>query len=100
MLHISCDHCGKTLETGDTHFVVRIEVFAAQEPAPLTEDDLDADHMEAVGQLLEQMEEDGEEVFTPETRQFRYDLCPDCRTRYLRDPLGKESGQKLGFSAN
>jgi hypothetical protein len=100
MQHISCDHCGKNLEAGETHFVVRIEVFAAHEPPPLTEEDLDADHMEAVGALLEQMEEDGEEHVVPQTQQRRYDLCPGCRQRYLRDPLGKENAQKLDFSPN
>jgi len=100
MVHVSCDLCGKNLEAGETHVVVRIEVYAAHEPPALTEEDLDADHMDAVGALLEQMEEDGEEAVGPETRQIRYDLCHGCRQRYLREPLGKENAQKLNFSPN
>ena len=43
MLHVTCDLCGKKLHPGeDPHFVVKVEVFAAHDPAGLTEDDLDA----------------------------------------------------------
>ena len=58
MLHVTCDLCGKKIRPGeDHHFVVKIEVFAAHDPAEITEADLDEDHMEAVGQLLRDMEE-------------------------------------------
>jgi hypothetical protein len=101
MLHITCDSCGKELRAGQDRYVVKVEVFAAQDPAELTEADLDEDHMEAVSQLLEQMEEVDELVHVePSARQFRYDLCPECRARYLKDPLGKELAQKFDFSEN
>jgi hypothetical protein len=102
MLHVTCDHCGKQLRTGDEHYVVKIEVFAAHNPAEITEEDLEEDHMEAVSQLLREMEEsddDGDAV-EPTLRHFRYDLCPACRLKYLRDPLSKESTQKFDFSEN
>jgi hypothetical protein len=101
MLHVTCDCCGRELRAGENHFVVKIEVFAAHDPAELTEADLDEDHMEAVSQLLQELEEK-EEVATlePVSRQLRYDLCMDCRTRYLRDPLCKEAAQKFHFSEN
>ncbi len=99
MLHITCDHCGRSLETDDTHFVVRVEIFAA---GPVEKEvDLDADHMEAVSQLLEETEEAGyPEAADSNGQQLRFDLCPSCRARYARDPFGKESGQKLHFSEN
>ena len=99
MLRVTCDHCGRPLEEGETHFVVRIEVFA---PAPdsLTAADLDEDHMEAVGEALEQSEQVEAEDLAPATQRLRYDLCPACRKRYLRDPLAKEAGKKLHFSEN
>lgn len=100
MVHISCDLCGKQLEPGHGHHVLKIEVFAAQDPV-LTEDDLDADHMEAVSQMLDELEEvDDPEEVEPATRQFRYDLCPDCRRRFVKDPLNKETAQKFDFSEN
>ncbi len=101
MLHITCDLCGKELQTGEDHYVVKIEVFAAHEPVGITEADLDADHMEAVSQLLR----DGEEAIdpgelAPPSQQFRYDLCLPCRKKYARSPLAKETASKFHFSEN
>jgi hypothetical protein len=110
MLHITCDLCGKDLPAGDDHYVLRIEVYAAHDPAQLTEADLDADHMEAVSELLREVEEGEADPgeLEPPSRQLRYDLCPDCRQRYLRDPLrkdaakpvSKDAAQKFDFSEN
>jgi hypothetical protein len=103
MLHVTCDLCGKELCPGqDERFVVKVEVFAAHDPAKITEADLDDDHMEAVSELLREME-DGQEdtdLADPVYRNFRYDLCPECHKRFLRDPLGKETSQKFDFSKN
>jgi hypothetical protein len=104
MVHVTCDLCGKEIRPGDDHrFVVKIEVFSAQDPAQITEADLDEDHMEAVSQLLRAMEEEGPDApdaLEPAQRTFRYDLCPGCRSRFVRDPLGKEAAQKFHFSEN
>jgi hypothetical protein len=101
MIHVTCDLCGKRLEPGHGHHVVSIEVFAAHDPAEITEADLDADHMEEVSQLLEELGDGAEpEDLEPATQQFRYDLCPECRKRFVRDPLSKEAAQKFDFSEN
>lgn len=103
MLHVTCDLCGKELCPGHDHrYVVKIEVFAADDPAKITEADLDEDHMEAVSELLRSMEENGEEpeILEPVYNHFRYDLCPECHKKYLRDPLSKEAVQKFHFSKN
>ena len=102
MLHVTCDLCGKKLHPGnDPHFVVKVEVFAAHDPAGLTEDDLDEDHMEAFCEMLREMEEEAKaEHSSPAAQQLRFDLCATCRQRYLRDPLGKEAAQKFDFSEN
>jgi hypothetical protein len=102
MLHVTCDLCGKKLVAGeDHHFVVKIEAFAAEDPAKLTEADLDEDHMEAVSQLLRDLEENAAEVdVEPACQKFRYDLCSDCHTRFVGDPLSKEMVQKFHFSKN
>ena len=103
MLHVTCDLCGKELRPGDDNrYVIRMEVFAAQDPAKLTEADLDEDHMEAVSQLLREMEDGRADpaVLEPSTRCFRYDVCPTCRARFVRDPLGKDTAQKFDFSEN
>jgi hypothetical protein len=103
MLHVSCDLCGKELRPGDDqHYVVKVEVFAAQDPAEITEADLDEDHMEAVSELLREMEDqlEGADELEQARQYFRYDLCPQCRKRFARDPLGKEVAQKFDFSEN
>jgi hypothetical protein len=102
MLHITCDLCGKEITPGADHrYVVRIEVQAAHDPLELTEDDLDEDHMEAVSQLLREIEDGGEdELIEPSSKQFRYDLCPKCQKKFLNDPLGKQTEQKFNFSEN
>jgi len=101
MLHITCDLCGKELQASAEHYVVKIEVFAAHDPAGLTEADLDEDHMEAVSQMLREMEELDEQVEGDRaSQQFRYDLCPSCRKKYLQAPLSKDAAQKCNFSEN
>lgn len=101
MLNVTCDGCGKKLRTGEDHHVVKIEAFAACAPAALTEADLEEDHMEAVSQLLRDMEEmDDSSLPDASTQHRRFDLCPRCCKRYLNDPLGKETAQKFDFSEN
>jgi endogenous inhibitor of DNA gyrase (YacG/DUF329 family) len=103
MLHVTCDLCGKEVQPGeDQRYVVKIEVFAAHDPAQLTEADLDEDHMEAVSELLREM---GDELADPNLaepvyKNFRYDLCPECQKKFIRDPLGREAAQKFDFSKN
>jgi hypothetical protein len=103
MLHVSCDLCGKAIQPGDDpRYVVKIEVFAAHDPSEITEADLDEDHMEAVSQLLRETEANLTDAdgLEPPSRNFRYDLCPECRSKFVRDPLGKEASQNLNFSEN
>jgi hypothetical protein len=105
MLHITCDLCGAELRSGQDHYVVKIEVFARHDPAQLTEADLEEDHMEAVSQLLRELEDDqAAEAVQPTRHYLRYDLCPECRQRYLDNPLNKdfakEAAQKFDFSEN
>jgi hypothetical protein len=101
MLHVTCDACGRQLRPTDEHHVIKIEVFATTDPHTLTDEDLDEDHLEAVADLLRQAEESDEPIeLEPRSVQLRYDLCCSCRKRYLRDPLGRETAQKLHFSPN
>ena len=36
----------------------------------------------------------------PVYKKFRYDLCPECHKKFVRDPLSKEPAQKFDFSEN
>ena len=98
MVHVTCDLCGKELRSEEDHrYVVKMEVFAAHDPAEITEADLDEDHMEAVSQLLREMEENmiDPDDLEPPCHNFRYDLCGDCRNKFLRDPLSRETVQAI-----
>ena len=100
MVHFTCDHCGKGLGPGDEQrYVVRIEAYPAGDPGDITDADLEEDHLEAVSELLRDLEDCDVEV-DQTTQQFRYDLCPECHKRFVQDPLGKEGSHKLFFSKN
>lgn len=100
MVHFSCDLCGKALQAGEDHFVVKIEVFASADAPRLTEADLDEDHLEAVGQMLNDLDDDELDDPAPTTRAFRYDLCPACQKKFTHDPLHKDHAPKFLFSEN
>ncbi len=103
MLHITCDLCGREILPGVHHrYVVKMEVFAAHDPAEITEADLDDDHMEAVAQLIREEEDNliDPEAVAPRYKNLRYDLCPHCHQKFLSDPLGRDAAQKFDFSEN
>lgn len=103
MVHVTCDLCGKEIFPGDDpRFVVKVEVFAAHDPATITEADLDDDHLEEVSELLREADENATDpdLTAPPYKHFRYDLCSECHKKFLRDPLGKEAAQKFDFSEN
>jgi hypothetical protein len=102
MMHFTCDVCGKEIRSAmDRRFVVKVETYAAHEPAELTEDDLDTDSLEEMGELLRHLEETHQTAeLVPAHANLRFDLCAECHVKFLRDPLGKEANPKLFFSEN
>lgn len=105
MLRVNCDGCGKEVRPGEDHHVVKIEVFAAADPAKLTEADLDEDHLETMAEMLAELEAREEldgppPAPVPQRRSGEYDLCPSCYRKFAADPLGRERGRKPHFSKN
>ena len=102
MVHFTCDLCGKDLAaSGDARFVVKIETYAGYDPTEITEEDLEGDHMEAVSQILQRSGGlSSEELAAPVHKGFRFDLCPACHAKFLKDPLGKEFLRTFDFSKN
>ena len=99
MLHFSCDLCGRQL--GDQRYVVRLEVFPSFDPEEIDEDDLDADHLQEISEELHEMETTGKNAIEDcDARDFRFDLCPDCRRKFVKDPLGRDALRRLNFSEN
>ncbi len=78
--------------------MVRLEVYAA------LDDDAghaaeEADHLEEIEDLLERIDDLDEELDESLYRQVRYDLCPDCRERFLSNPLGRAAARSA-YSEN
>jgi hypothetical protein len=101
MRHFSCDLCGKDLTPGeDARFVVRMEAYPVADPRELTEADLDQDQVEAMAELLDELEDAPAGSPAPAGRKMEYDLCPGCYGKFVADPLGREQSRKLHFSKN
>lgn len=86
---IVCDACGATLLIdADVRYVLEIEGYAAWDPLEVTSEDLRSDHGAEIERLVEELRDvDPEEAQDEVHRRFRYDLCPACWRRLLRDPL-------------
>ena len=102
MLHFSCDLCGKELLVEeDLRYVAKIEVYAAYDPLEITEEDLEQDHMEEISELIKSMEHmDQQELEDQVYKSFRFDLCPECHKKFLKDPLSREANRSVSFSKN
>lgn len=102
MVHFTCDLCGKDLTTtGENRYVVKIAAYASFDPTEITEDDLDEDHMEEISRILQRDGSSGtEDLENPEFKGFRFDLCPACHGRFVKDPLNREALRTLNFSEN
>ncbi len=100
MRHFTCDSCGRPVASSE-HFCATIEVRPTFDPDQLTEEDLEADHLQKVAAMIEQIEATGvEPEDESEPRRFELDLCQGCRNRFVRDPLGRELPRRLNFSNN
>jgi hypothetical protein len=99
MLHFSCDLCGQHL--GDRRFVVKVEVYAAFDPEELDEEDLEADNLQEVADMIQEMENTGKsDLEDLGAKRFRFDLCSKCHHVFINDPLGRETLRRLNFSEN
>jgi hypothetical protein len=80
-------------------YVVKVEIHAAFDPLEIDEDD--RDHLQEIQDILERLEDaDSDEVGDDVYQQLRFDLCPECRRRFLENPLGRENAKILNFSEN
>ena len=90
-IRYDCDMCGIRLGPNDSdRYIVKIEAFAAAGPLEIAEDDLAQDPSAALTELIDDLKSaDPNEIEDQTYRSFRFDLCPTCHRRYLKDPLGK-----------
>jgi len=99
MIQYSCDLCKRPLDPqDDLRYVVKVEVYAAFDPVEM---DDDTDNLQEIHEILERMEDAasdqiGDDVY----QQLRFDLCPECRKKFLKNPLGRKLVEQFDFSQN
>jgi hypothetical protein len=77
-----------------------MEICAAFDPV-CVEEDGDRDHLQEIQEILERIEDaEDDQIGDDVYQQLRFDLCPECRKKFLRNPLGRESISILDFSEN
>ena len=100
MIRYSCDLCKRDLDSEhDLRYVVKMEIFAAMDNS--TDDD--SDPLEQIQDLIERQEDAAcEEIGEEICQQLRFDLCPECREKFIKHPLGRENfaAAIVGFSKN
>jgi hypothetical protein len=102
MIRYSCDLCKRDLDAQeDLRYVVKMEVYAAFDPTSTSEDENDRDHLQEIQDILESLENaEDDQIGADVYQQLRFDLCPECRKKFLENPLGREVAKAFGFSTN
>ena len=115
MIRYSCDLCKRELDPGrDLRYVAKIEVYAAFDPVSTDEDSDDREHLQEIQDILERLGSDdqmgddqmGDDQMGDDQmddglyHELRFDLCPECRKRFLKNPLGREAVRAFDFSEN
>jgi hypothetical protein len=87
----------------DLRYVVKMEIYAAFDPAAVNEDEDDRDHLQEIQDVLERLDDaEDDQIGDDVYQQLRFDLCPECRRKFLKNPLGRQSSiaKVVGFSKN
>jgi hypothetical protein len=86
---VTCDICAANVPA-NTHFVVRIDVFADPSIPAMTTDDLqEMNAQQTFDDLIKQMSGmSPDELQDGVHRRFEYKLCPTCQKQFLTNPLG------------
>lgn len=102
MIHHSCDCCKCLIDPRQAlRYVVRMEVYAAAEPSDSDEREDDRDHLAEIQDILERMEDtEGDEIGDDVYQQLRFDLCPQCREKFINNPISREASPQFNFSEN
>ena len=102
MIRYSCDLCKRDLDPDeDLRYVVKMEVYAAFDPTVSEAEDEDRDHLQEIQDILERLEDaESDKIGDDVYQQLRFDLCPECRRKFVKNPLGREIVKVLDFSEN
>ena len=101
MIHYTCDCCKRVLEDSDLRYGIRMEVYAALSDAAPGDDEGDRDHLQEIQEILQNVDDAHDpQIGSDVYQQLRFDLCTECRKRFLKNPLGREVVKHFDFSKN
>ena len=102
MIHYSCDLCKRPLDPeNELRYVVKLEVYAAFDPLAVDDGEDDRDNLQDLHEVLERMDDlDDDQIGDDVYQQLRFDLCPECRRKFMKNPLGRKTNEKYDFSKN
>ena len=102
MIRYSCDLCKRELDPdSDLRYVAKIEVYAAFDPMADDEESDDREHLQEIQDILERLDEgDDDQLGDDLYREMRFDLCAECRKKFLKNPIGRETVTAFDFSKN
>ena len=101
MIRYSCDCCKRELDPEDLRYVVKMEVYAAFDPSATDEAADDRDHLQEIQEILQRSDEVvNDQIASDVYEQLRFDLCPECHRRFLKNPLDRELPKHFDFSKN
>ncbi len=101
MIHYTCDRCCRPLQADETtRYVVKMEIEAAIDPSEQETAEDEQDCLLALDHSLERMESELEDEPLMVFQRKRFDLCPECYRKFIKNPMGKEKLQPFGFSHN
>ncbi len=102
MIRYSCDLCKRDINPEeDLRYVVKMEVFAAFDPTATEETDNDRDHLQEIQDILERLEDaENDQIGDDVYQRLRFDLCPECRRKFVKNPLRREVTKVFDFSEN
>jgi hypothetical protein len=101
MIHFSCDCCKRALDAEDLRYVVKMEVYAAFDPTAMDEREDDRDHLQEIQEILQRTEDATDPQISHDVyEQLRFDLCTECRKKFIKNPLGRDHSKQFDFSKN
>jgi hypothetical protein len=101
MIHYSCDCCKRVLDPEALRYVVKMEVYAAFDPNALDEAEDDRDHLQEIQEILQRAEDAADDQIGRDVyEQLRFDLCTECRKKFVKNPLPRELSKQFDFSNN
>jgi hypothetical protein len=78
-----------------------MEVYAAFDPLITDELDDDRDHLQEIQEILQRSDDAADPAIGSDVyEQLRFDLCPECRKKFVQNPLGRELAKQFDFSKN